>query len=79
MTRGREAQTARVPKQLLTAMKFGDAARAAMRIAVDSDAPVPILFAAQILIDACLETDSDGRAAFEAGFKSWIANPKWSA
>lgn len=57
----------RVPKQFLTSMELGEAARVVMRIAVDSDAPRPILFAAQLLVDACLAASVDGR---EASFRT---------
>jgi hypothetical protein len=45
-----------MPKQLLSAMDLPEAARAAVRIAVDSDSPQPILFAVQLLVDACLSS-----------------------
>ncbi len=43
-----------MPKQFLSAMNLPDAARAAVRIAVDSDSPQPMLYAVQLLVDACL-------------------------
>ena len=50
---------ARMPTQLIAAMDLPTAARAAMRIAVDSDDPRPLLYAAQLLIDACMDPDNE--------------------
>ena len=51
-----------MPNQLMAARDLPDAARVAMRIAVNSDNPKPLLYAAQLLIDACLAAFTDNAA-----------------
>jgi hypothetical protein len=64
-----------MPNQLMAARDLPEAARVAMRIAVNSDSPKPLLYAAELLIEACMTTFGDqaalvdGRAA-AAGWRS---------
>lgn len=59
------AQLSKMPKTILSAMEFQGATRAAMRIAVASDAPQPMLYAARLLADVCL-SESDEHPAWAA-------------
>jgi hypothetical protein len=64
-----------MPNQLMAARDLPEAARVAMRIAVNSDSPRPMLYAAELLIEACMTAFGDqaelvnGRAA-AAGWRS---------